>query len=78
MEKIVCITKTYNNTTYEGGIIIGQIYDVIDYLPTVAPNGRFRIKGKFEQLRIMTDIYPKELFITLEQWREKQLKLIGI
>lgn len=39
---------------------------------------RFRIKGKFEQLRIMTDIYPKELFITLEQWREKQLNLIGI
>jgi hypothetical protein len=78
MKKIVCVTKTYNNTTYEGGIIIGQIYDVVDYLPTVAPNGRFRIKGKFEQLRIMTDIYPKELFITLEQWRDNQLNLIGI
>ena len=72
MNKIVCVTKTHNNTT------IGQIYDVIDYLPTVAPNGRFRIKGKFEQLRIMTDIYPKELFITLDKWRDQQLNKIGI
>lgn len=78
MNKIVCVTKTHNNTTYGGGIIIGQIYDVIDYLPTVAPNGRFRIKGKFEQLRIMTDIYPKELFITLDKWRDQQLNKIGI
>lgn len=78
-KKVVCVTKSYKSekndyeVTYEGGVIIGEVYDVIDYYPNLHPYGRFRIKGKFNEQRIMSDIYPKELFITLEQHRENQL-----
>lgn len=76
IKKVVCVTKEYNGRTYNGGVIVGEIYDVIEYIPNTAPNGRFIIKGKFEQQRIMTDYYPKELFITLEQHRQNQLEKI--
>lgn len=76
MYKVVCISKEHNNTVYEG-IVIGEIYDVIAFYSNVAPNGRIRVKGKFEDQRIISDLYPIQLFITLEQHRENQLnKLI--
>lgn len=78
IKKVICVTKEYNGSTYNGGVIIGEIYDVVEYVPNSHPNGRFRIKGKLEEQRIMRDFYPKELFITLEQWREQQLNKIGI
>lgn len=83
MTKIVCISKEHNGCTYNGGAIVGEVYDVIEYLPNVAPNGRFRIKGKLEGIEYSSgirtiDLFPKELFITLQQWREQQLNKIGI
>lgn len=77
MTKIVCISKEHTGSVYNG-VIVGEIYDVVEYLPTVAPNGRFRIKGNLEGIRYSSgiktiDLFPKELFITLQQWREQQL-----
>ena len=81
-KKIVCISKEHNGSIYNG-VIVGEIYDIVEYLPTVAPNGRFRIKGKLEGIEYSSgiktiDLFPKELFITLQQWREQQLNKIGI
>lgn len=73
MNEIVCITDSYNNTTYHGGIIIGERYEIIEYLKDIHPNGRFRIKGKFKEQRVVSNLYPKELFITLEDYRENKL-----
>jgi hypothetical protein len=78
IKKVVCITNEYKGSKYNGGVIIGEVYDVVEYVPISHPNGRFRIEGKLEEQRIMSDFYPKELFITLEQFREQQLNKIGI
>ena len=80
IKKIVCISKEHNGSIYNG-VIVGEIYDIVEYLPTVAPNGRFRIKGKLEGIEypsgiITSDLFPKELFITLEQHRQNQLEKI--
>jgi len=81
IKKVVCITKEYRGSTYNGGAIVGEIYDVVEYLANVHPNGRFRIKGKLEGIEYSSgiqtiDIFPKELFITLEQHRQNQLEKI--
>jgi hypothetical protein len=73
IKKVICVTKEYNGRTYKGGVIIGEIYDVIEYIANNAPNGRFRIKGKLDGT---SDLFPKELFITLEQHRQNQLEKI--
>ena len=70
IKKIICITKEFKGSTYNGGVIIGEIYDVIEFVPYNHPNGRFRIKGKLDGT---SDLFPKELFITVEQHRQNQL-----
>ena len=81
IKKVVCITKEYRGSTYNGGAIVGEIYDVVEYVANVHPNGRFRIKGKLEGIEYpsgiqTSDLFPKELFITLEQHRQNQLEKI--
>jgi hypothetical protein len=81
IKKVVCITKEYRGSTYNGGVIVGEIYDVVEYVANVHPNGRFRIKGKLEGIEYSSgirtsDLFPKELFITLEQHRQNQLEKI--
>ena len=73
IKKVVCVTKEYRGSTYNGGAIVGEIYDVVEYVPNNHPNGRFRIKGKLDAT---SDFFPKELFITLEQHRQNQLEKI--
>jgi hypothetical protein len=73
IKKVVCVTKTYKGCTYEGGVIIGKLYDVVEYVDNVHPNGRFRIKGEFKEQKLVSDFYPKELFITLEQCRNEKI-----
>lgn len=73
IKKVVCVTKEYRGSTYNGGAIVGEIYDVVEYVPNNHPNGRFRIKGKLDGT---SDFFPKELFITLEQHRQNQLEKI--
>ncbi len=65
---IVCISNKFYIWEYVG-IEIGNIYNVIEYLPNVHPNGRFRLEG-------VDKIYPKELFITLEEYRQAKLNKI--
>ena len=71
-EKIICINYKAQYLTYD--VTIGQIYEVSDIsmVKTSLVKDRVRVKEKGNSY------YPTELFITLEQWREKQLKLIGI
>ena len=81
IKKVVCVTKEYKGSTYNGGAIVGEIYDVVEYIANNAPNGRFRIKGKLEGIEYSSgirtiDLFPKELFITLEQHRQNQLEKI--
>ena len=73
IKKVVCVTKEYRGSTYNGGAIEGEIYDVVEYIANVHPNGRFRIKGKLDGT---IDLFPRELFITLEQHRQNQLDKI--
>lgn len=65
-DKVICINDNNKQGTYS--VTIGQIYEVSNTLV----KDRIRVKEKGNSY------YPTELFITLEQWREKQLKLIGI
>ena len=71
--KVVCITKEYRGSTYNGGAIVGEIYDVVETIWMNISNIRFRIKGKLDGT---IDFFPKELFITLEQHRQNQLEKI--
>lgn len=64
-DKVICINDNNKQGTYS--VTIGQIYEVSD-----TSYSRIRVKEKGNSY------YPTELFITLEQWREKQLNLIGI
>ena len=73
IKKVVCITKEYRGSTYNGGAIVGEIYDVVEYSANIHPNGRFRIKGKLDGT---SDLFPRELFITLEEHRQNQLEKI--
>lgn len=81
IKKVVCVTKEYKGITYNGGAIVGEVYDVVEYVANNAPSGRFRIKGKLEGIEYSsgirtTDLFPKQLFITLEQHRQSQLEKI--
>ena len=72
IKKVEFLTNTYygkySTTVYKDlceNMIIGKTYNVIEYIPNNAPNGRFRLEdGR---------IYPKELFITIEESRNKKL-----
>lgn len=59
IRKVKCISLEYNNTIYAGNNDIqikkGGVYDVLEFLPSVAPKGRFR-------LSIDNGIYPIQLF----------------
>ena len=69
---VVCITKEYKGVVYDG-VIVGETYDVVKYMANSHPNGRFRIKGNDS-----SEIYPRELFITIDQHRQNQLeKILG-
>lgn len=74
IKKVVLVTKEYKNLKYNGAIL-GEVYDVIEYVANSAPSGRFRIKGKLD-LDGRIDLFPKQLFITLEQHRQNQLEKI--
>lgn len=70
IRKVKCISLEYNNTIYVGNDIRkGGIYDVLEFLPTVAPQGRFR-------LSIDNGIYPIQLFTSITDWRKEQLNKI--
>lgn len=75
IKKVVCVTKELNGSVYKGGVIVGEIYDVIEYNPNYFRT-MLKIKGKLEEQRIISDLYPKELFITLEEHRQNQLEKI--
>lgn len=72
--KIKCITDTYTYPSHDYiakyKVVIGKVYDVISYHPDVGPNGRYRTSDG--------GLHPKELFITIEEWREDKLKELGI
>ncbi len=70
IKKIVCVAKEYKGVAYYG-VVVGEKYDVVEYMANSHPNGRFRIKCSRE-------VYPRELFITIEQHRQNQLeKILG-
>jgi hypothetical protein len=73
IRKVKCISLEYNNTIYARNDKIkirkGGIYDVLEFLPTVAPQGRFR-------LSIDNKIYPIQLFTPISDWRKEQLNKI--
>jgi hypothetical protein len=71
IKKVTFITDTYwwrnskDPIKYEAlceNLIINKVYNVVEYLPNIHPNGRFRLEHS-------NYIYPKELFITLEESR---------
>ncbi len=73
IRKVKCISLEYNNTIYSGNDNIkirkGGVYDVLEFLPSVAPKGRFR-------LSIDNRIYPIQLFTPISDWRKEQLNKI--
>lgn len=73
IRKVKCISLEYNNTIYAGNDKIkirkGGVYDVLEFLPSVSPNGRFR-------LSIDNRIYPIQLFTSISDWRKEQLNKI--
>ena len=70
-ETVICINDNNKQGTYS--VTIGQIYEVSNILVTSAPIlDRIRVKEKGNSY------YPTELFITVKQHRDNQLKLIGI
>ena len=73
IRKVKCISLEYNNTIYAGindiQIKKGGVYDVLEFLPTVTPKGRFRVS-------IDNKIYPIQLFIPISDWRKEQLNKI--
>lgn len=73
IRKVKCISLEYNNTIYAGNNDIqikkGGVYDVLEFLPSVAPKGRFR-------LSIDNRIYPIQLFTPISDWRKEQLNKI--
>ena len=73
IRKVKCISLEYNNTIYSGNDNIkirkGGVYDVLEFLPTVVPKGRFR-------LSIDNRTYPIQLFTPISDWRKEQLNKI--
>ncbi len=73
IRKVKCISLEYNNTIYAGNNDIqirkGGVYDVLEFLPSVTPKGRFRVS-------IDNKIYPIQLFIPISDWRKEQLNKI--
>lgn len=73
IRKVKCISLEYNNTIYSGNDNIkirkGGVYDVLEFLPTVVPQGRFR-------LSIDNRTYPIQLFTPISDWRKEQLNKI--
>lgn len=73
IRKVKCISLEYNNTIYSGNDNIkirkGGVYDVLEFLPSVTPKGRFR-------LSIDNKIYPIQLFTPISDWRKEQLNKI--
>ncbi len=73
IRKVKCISLEYNNTIYAGNNDIqirkGGVYDVLEFLPSVVPKGRFR-------LSIDNRIYPIQLFTPISDWRKEQLNKI--
>jgi len=71
--KVVCIDNSSENARH---LEIGVVYDVHDFLAISATS----IPGED---RYILNIFPyiivdKSAFISLEEWREKQLKQIGL
>jgi hypothetical protein len=80
-DKVICINDNNKQGTYS--VTIGQIYEVsnISMVKTSLVKDREEKLNQLFGIRVKekgNSYYPTELFITLEQWREKQLKLIGI
>ena len=73
IRKVKCISLEYNNTIYAGNNDIqirkGGVYDVLEFLPSVTPKGRFRVS-------IDNKIYPIQLFTPISDWRKEQLNKI--
>ena len=67
-DKVICIENHSNGgwLSKNDSVTKGQVYEVTDTL--IKDRIRVREKGN--------SYYPKELFITLQQWREQQLDKI--
>ena len=82
--KVVCIEPFIGNSVLKTTITYGKTYDVINDMPIKflgIKNSKFNATGFY--LKIINDLgvdhmYDKSRFITLEEWREKQLKEIGL
>ncbi len=69
--KVVCYNLSFNDT-YTDDITPGKIYEVVfksDFFPLI-----YTLKN---DVGIITQ-YNSKLFLTIEEWREKQLQKIGI
>jgi hypothetical protein len=73
--KVVCICN-------EGGFLyyltINKVYDIIE-IPSVRRKASlFRFKDDNDVERHCYDGFNKDIFITIDEWREKQLDKLGI
>ena len=81
-DKVICI-KDITNGELPYNITIGQIYEVSNclvenHLPSTAMQSVRDTSVYINLIGKKNSYYPTELFITLKQHRENQLKLIGI
>ncbi len=70
--KVICVKNTSNGVKYK--LTIGKEYKVLNYY-----NNRNTIIWIINEDAISGDgAYPKECFITQEEYRDKKLKELGI
>jgi hypothetical protein len=74
IKKVTFITDTYwyrnsnDSIKYEAlceNLIINKTYNVVEYMPNIHPDGRFKLEDG--------NIYPKELFVTLQESRNSKI-----
>ena len=71
--KVVCIKK-FKSTNLMYELTYGKIYDTISITGVLSNY----IKYKITCDRGFVEFYNKDLFVTLEEWRERQLDKILI
>ena len=73
MIKVVCIKINDNNPPFKNVLEIGKIYEAEEYNElSYSTNGRYYILDLVEYPKI----FEKKLFMTLAEYREKQINSI--